>query len=377
MITCSDGSNVLEAKIDKVTRDHWYCPMKTNAFERLWLDLSSLVPPKIHCWVENIKLVYNSKTNAYENAPGVETRVPYWGEVESLNLDPSIPFQKSNVWKEFIKTMEKFVVLNKSLRVAPYDFRFIPSGPYYLKLRLLVEETFKWNGENPVVLISHSMGCKVTLSFLQAMSKAWKQKYIRSWIPIAGVFGGSLDEIKLFASGSNEGIPFVNALTIREEQRSYESNYWMFPLPDAFGQRIIAQTSSRNYSASHYSDFFKDIDLKSGIRQYEGARNRTVMKFPGVRTHHIFGDGVATPMKFAWGNDTFQSPPTEVSFSAKGDGTVQLCSLQYANKMWSKNVLYSHRKYRGCSHTGILEDDGVLSDLIQMIGLTPEYTALS
>jgi len=35
---------------------------------------------------------------------------------------------------------------------------------------------------------------------------------------------GSNTEIVLMASGSNEGIATVNPLSIREEQRSYETN---------------------------------------------------------------------------------------------------------------------------------------------------------
>jgi len=51
----------------------------------LWLNLTSLVEGAVQCWADNIKLVYNSQTNAFENNAGVEVSVPGWGTTTTMD----------------------------------------------------------------------------------------------------------------------------------------------------------------------------------------------------------------------------------------------------------------------------------------------------
>jgi len=64
-----------------------------------------------------------------------------------------------------------------------------------------------------------------------------------------GVWHGSTNEVVLMASGSNEGIATVDPLSIREEQRSYESNLWMLPNPNTFTSQPLAVINGKSYSA--------------------------------------------------------------------------------------------------------------------------------
>ena len=73
-----DGSNQLEAQLDKPSRTPWYCA-KHRGWSRLWLDVSALFPGAIECWTDNIRLVVNASTGRATNVPGVTTRVPGWG----------------------------------------------------------------------------------------------------------------------------------------------------------------------------------------------------------------------------------------------------------------------------------------------------------
>ena len=44
---------------------------------------------RVKCWADNIKLVYDFKEGKNKNAEGVETRVPGWGETETVEfIDP-------------------------------------------------------------------------------------------------------------------------------------------------------------------------------------------------------------------------------------------------------------------------------------------------
>lgn len=58
---------------------------------RLWFDPSVIVGPLTKCFAERMMLYYDPALDDYRNAPGVETRVPYFGSTQSLlYLDPHL-----------------------------------------------------------------------------------------------------------------------------------------------------------------------------------------------------------------------------------------------------------------------------------------------
>lgn len=72
---------------------------------------------------------------------------------------------------------------------------------FFIKLKDLVEETYKTNNNTPVALIAHSMGGPMSLYFLHQQTQAWKDKYIRTIVTLSGAWGGSLKSIKVYAVG--------------------------------------------------------------------------------------------------------------------------------------------------------------------------------
>lgn len=71
-----------------------------------------------------------------------------------------------------------------------YSFIFLTSldsaNDYFTKLKSLVEETYKANGNKQVTLLSHSLGCPYTLVFLNKQTNEWKNTYIKHWITLSG-----------------------------------------------------------------------------------------------------------------------------------------------------------------------------------------------
>ena len=65
----------------------------------------------------------------------------------------------------------------------------------------LVEDTYRENGNQKVVLIAHSMGNLYTQYLLYNKPQAWKDKYIKSWVAISAPWGGAAKTLRLFASG--------------------------------------------------------------------------------------------------------------------------------------------------------------------------------
>lgn len=88
-----EGSQ-LEVKLNKPSVVQSNCDRRTDDFSTIWVDITEMTPAKIDCFLDNMKLVYNSTTRKTSNAPGVETRSPGWGQtwaVEYMSRTLQIP----------------------------------------------------------------------------------------------------------------------------------------------------------------------------------------------------------------------------------------------------------------------------------------------
>lgn len=65
----------------------------------------------------------------------------------------------------------------------------------------LVEDTYRINNNRKVVLLGHSMGNPYTLYMLNHQPQEWKDKYIQTYISLAGPWGGAAKPVRLMASG--------------------------------------------------------------------------------------------------------------------------------------------------------------------------------
>ena len=63
-------------------------------------------------------------------------------------------------------------------------------------------ETYAKNGNKKVVIVAHSLGNLYTTYLLSKQSQSWKDKYISSYINMAGPLGGAAKIMRLMASGS-------------------------------------------------------------------------------------------------------------------------------------------------------------------------------
>lgn len=85
-----DGGSQVDAKLSKPSTVHYFCDKTTKDWFNLWLNLELLAPLIIDCWTDNAKLHYNNVTRESSNSPGVETRIPGWGNPEVVEwIDPS------------------------------------------------------------------------------------------------------------------------------------------------------------------------------------------------------------------------------------------------------------------------------------------------
>ena len=174
------------------------------------------------CWSENIKLVYDADSGTFSNAPGVETRVPCYGDVCGIEyLDMSLKAGDSAYFHDMIEAfVSKGYTRAEDIVSAPYDFRYSavsnPDG-YVNATMNMAEQLYEKTGEK-VLWVSHSMGGLWTHYIMAQASQEWKEKYIKAWVPVAPAYGGTATEVRLFASGDAEGIPLISGSTVREEQ---------------------------------------------------------------------------------------------------------------------------------------------------------------
>lgn len=75
------------------------------------------------------------------------------------------------------------------------------NGEYFVRLKALVEETYRINDNQPVIILAHSMGGPMSLHFLHSQSQSWKDQHIRALVALSGAWGGSVKALKVFAVG--------------------------------------------------------------------------------------------------------------------------------------------------------------------------------
>jgi triacylglycerol esterase/lipase EstA (alpha/beta hydrolase family) len=65
---------------------------------------------------------------------------------------------------------------NWNISSAPYDFRITPfSNPNYIvETKKLIETLYERNNNTKLTIVSHSMGCLITLYLLQNSNEEWK-----------------------------------------------------------------------------------------------------------------------------------------------------------------------------------------------------------
>lgn len=393
------GGNQLEARLTAGYKpstlfcNRWYPARKNkDGWFRLWFDLSVLLSPFTRCFAERMMLHYDPDLDDYRNFPGIETRVPKFGSTQSLlYLDPYLKHITAYM-APLVESLEQIgYVDGQTLFGAPYDFRYglaaegHPSkeGSKFLQdLKDLIEKASNSNGGKPVILLSHSLGGLFVLQLLNRNPPSWRRKHIKHFVALSAPWGGTVQEMFTFASGNSLGVPLVEPLLVREEQRSSESNLWLMPNPRLFGgQKPLVITPNATYSAGDIPQFLNDIGFPQGVHPYKSRILPLTEKLvaPGVPVTCITGTGVRTPETLFYGENGFDEQP-EVVYG-DGDGTVNMVSLLALETLWSnkKNQTLKVIPIRGVSHTSILRNDAALDEImaeILLINSSAEHSAV-
>lgn len=369
-----DGGSQIEGRIDKSAVVHYVCSKKTDYWFSLWLNMELLVPIVIDCWVDNMRLTYNNITRKTSNNQGVEIRVPEFGNSTSVEwIDPS-KASAGNYFASIAASIMRFgYERNVSLRGAPYDFRRAPNElqDYLSNVKLLVEDTFNRNDGKRTVFITHSMGSSMVAYFLSLQTQEWKDKYIQSWISLAGCFAGTIKAMKVYAEGDNLGVRVLSSNALKEQQRTSPSLSWLLPSSRLWSsEEILVQTSARNYTVNDFRDFFNDIDFPDGYHMWEDTHPLIHdLVAPGVEVHCLYGTGVDTAERLIYSKTTPTGKATILM--GDGDGTVNVRSLSACTK-WAieqKQAVYV-RSFPNRDHMAVLNDPAVLDYIASVLAFS-------
>uniref|UniRef100_A0A4W4GB54 Phosphatidylcholine-sterol acyltransferase n=1 Tax=Electrophorus electricus TaxID=8005 RepID=A0A4W4GB54_ELEEL len=361
--------NRLEAKIDKPTLVHWLCYKKSEGWFPLWIDLNMFMPIGIDCWIDNMRIVYNRTTRRTSNAPGVEVRVPGFGETYTVE------FLDTNKLAGYFHTMVQHLVnigyeRNKTIRAAPYDWRIAPNeqGEYFSDLKNLVEEMHD-EYKQPVYLLGHSMGSNYILYFLNQQSQAWKDRYIKSFISLGAPWGGAVKSLRVLATGENDGIPLVSTIKIREEQRMTTTNPWLLPSMEAWPKdHVFISTPSFNYTNQDYKRFFTDINFEDGWYMWEDTRTLTAgLPTPGVEVYCFYGVGLPTPVTYVYGEEFPDADPVDILYD-DGDDTIDSRSMSMCKRWIGQQEQQVHvTEFKGMPHLDIVFNHIVLATIQEIL----------
>uniref|UniRef100_A0A1A9WZY5 Group XV phospholipase A2 n=1 Tax=Glossina brevipalpis TaxID=37001 RepID=A0A1A9WZY5_9MUSC len=366
------GGNQIDAKLHK-THTPLYCAKDAKWFN-LWLNLELMVPLFINCWVDNFKLYYDNVTRTTHNTPGVETRVPGWGNPEVVQwIDPT----HNRVGAYFIDIgnllISRGYMSRKNLHGAPYDFRKAPNEQrqFFVDLKELVEATYETNDQMPVTFITHSMGSRMVLVFLQQQTLEWKNKFIARVISLAGAWAGSVKALKVYAMGDDLDSFLLSGKILKEEQISNPSTAWLLPSPLFWdSNEILATTPKRVYTMAQLDQFFNDVGFPNGWEMRKDTM-RHVLNFspPDVELHCLYGDGIATVQQLAYEKDDIADEIPKL-IMGPGDGTVNRRSL-LACKYWSgyQTANTSSIALTGVNHLDILKHKDVLNYITRIMQL--------
>ena len=233
----------------------------------------------------------------FSNQHGVTVQIIDYGMTQSA------PF-----YETLYKTLETAgYVRNVNIRVAGYDARLTPDmGGFLERTKKLIEDTYRDNGGRRVHLVAHSNGPLYAQYLLTHTTRAWRDRYIHGFTPIAGNFPGQGIIYPIFFTGLNI-IDFsfpttkANAESSARMYLSAPSTYMSAADPRIFGDREIVvsdASTGRTYTPQDYARLFEDAELPQAEEiadYYIGfVKFADPAHFPYVDVYAEKGSGIPT-----------------------------------------------------------------------------------
>lgn len=277
------------------------CP-RTGSFEDWFLNDHPSTTFSQVCEDQLLTLRYDADgakpmPKRFSNQAGVMVTILGYGTTQSA------PF-----YEGMYTTLETAgYVRNRDIRVAGYDARLTPDiGDFFSRTKALVEATYRANGNRPVHLVGHSNGPIYAEYLLTHTSRAWKDRYIHGFTPIAGNFPGQGSLYSGMFTGLNiTDFSFpatkANAESSARMYLSTPSAYISAADPRIFGDRetvVVDASTGRSYTPKDFGRLFTDAGLPQAREiadYYIGfLKMSEPSSFPHVDVYAEKGSGIST-----------------------------------------------------------------------------------
>merc|ERR1712106_4056 len=234
----------------------------------------------------------------------------------------------------------------------------------------------------------HSMGSIMMSYFLNNQTQAWKDKYIRSLISVAGVWGGTARAVKVFAVGDNLDSWFLNEKNLLWE-RTNPSLAWLMPAEEFWSDdEVLVQTENKNFTRTNIGDYFTALGEPNMASMVQDTRvlltgflapnvevfcshgskvdtTETVVypkgSFPSAKPKKVVDDNISTLRIWPW-------PSAPSLIKGDGDGTVNIRSLEGCLK-WRKKQTQPvhHQVFEKVNHLDMLRTEEPTQNVADII----------
>eukprot|EP00118_Oscarella_pearsei_P006388 m.28813 g.28813 ORF g.28813 m.28813 type:complete len:433 (+) comp31046_c0_seq1:30-1328(+) len=357
----------------------WECKSESD-WRQVWMDLLWFIPVYRRCWLPLVQLQYNISSHSYNSIEGVVTGVGNGTEnIRFVDKNPLL-YNDTFLYDEIIDALVAVgYTRDKNLLAFPFDWRigadaYFNQGGTFELYKAMIESAYSQSGNKKVLIVGESMGNAMTnLFFHQFVNQSWKDKYIKAWISMSGIYAGAGLTLYSTVTPTTYALPeVVGKELITTALRTFGGIVWLFPDPEYWGDHVFMSTPAGNYTAADVATVLKKANLSASLEMYNALvapKKLTVTGAPNVTVYCWHGEGVPTRNYFVYDNDSFQNDP--VIHSVSGDGSVPLESLEVC-KTWQGAQSYpvQYKPLTNVTHQGILHEPNVIQSIVA-IAMSP------
>ena len=235
----------------------------------------------------------------------------------------------------------------------------------------LIENTFKENGEKPVVIICHSMGCTFTYYFMKQQDPNWVSRFISTWFIIGAPFGGTFKY--MYGFFADDDYPASMFPIIRQAERTFSTTTFLLPSKRAFPEDVLVSTPGKNYTTNNYEDFFSDLKDYDSLEQYRDVKDLlgdelNMDGLESLRVVCVGGTGEKTLQSAEFQNELVitDSKRNVKAIFGDGDGFLQTRSMRECLKFNTTSNDFTFKEFQ-LDHMELIQHPVSINFLINTI----------
>ena len=151
------------------------------------------------------------------------------------------------------------------------------------------------------MILTHSMGSLAAHYWLtHKVDQAWKDKHIRALVSLAGPWAGTVRSLKVYALGDDLGSFWVNTKSLRTQERSNPSLFWLMPSRQLWpaASDVLLQAADVNITTDNMKDFFYTFGRPDGWEMFKDTKDLSAkLEAPNVDVFCLHGSGIPTTNK--------------------------------------------------------------------------------